>query len=89
MDMDIWARVSNLFDRYDGDLKIDVASECCWGGELRLGLTNPNGAPARSIVFYSVGGGDPADVAETLSADAEAWLEMNQGAPPLRPNEQT
>jgi hypothetical protein len=45
-----------------GHLRLDVANDCCWDRELRLGLTNPDDAPARSIV------------AKRLLADAENWL---------------
>jgi hypothetical protein len=78
----IWERVDALLDRFDGHLRIDVASDCYWGGELRLGLTNPDNAPARSIVFYSVAGRDPVDVAKRLLADAENWL-ATSGVNPL------
>ena len=78
----IWKRVDALLDQFDGHLKIDVASACCWSGELRLGLTNPDNAPARSIVFFSVAGRDPGDVAKRLLADAESWL-VSSGLSPL------
>ena len=82
----VWDRVRALFERFDGHLKMDVASECCWGGELRLGLTNPDSEPARSIVFYSVAGRDPTEVAKRLLADAENWL-ATSGVRPLSPPE--
>jgi hypothetical protein len=72
---DVWDRIYELFDRYDGSIKLEGASLCAWGGELRLTITNPKNAPARSIAFYSVGGLDPVDVAERLLADATDWLD--------------
>jgi hypothetical protein len=82
--MTVWDEIDELLDRYDGHLKLDVATQCCWGGELRLGLTNPEDAPARSMVFYSVAGNNPAEVARRLLRDAEAWL-ASSGCNPLPP----
>ena len=78
----IWEKVDALLERFDGHMEFEVASECCWSGELRLGLTNPENKPARSIVFFSVAGRDPADVAKRLLADAENWL-ATSGVEPL------
>ena len=78
----IWEKIDALLARFDGHLKIDVASNCCWSGELRLGLTNPDNKPARSIVFFSAGGLDPSGVAKRLLADAENWL-ATSGVVPL------
>ncbi|SRR6266704_6340709 len=72
--MSVWQKIDGLFEQYDGDLKIETASECAWSGQLRLTLTNPIGRPSRSIVFYSVGGSDPSDVAERLMTDVREWL---------------
>jgi hypothetical protein len=78
----IWEKVDALLERFDGHMEFEVASECCWSGELRLGLTNPDNKPARSIVFISVGGRDPAQVAKRLLTDAENWL-ATSGVEPL------
>jgi hypothetical protein len=80
----VWNQIEALLNRYDGGLKIDIASLCCWGGELRLTLTNPDNAPARSIVFFSTNGNSPADVAQSLLSDAEKWL-ATSGIEPLPP----
>src|SRR5947208_4401542 len=72
--MSVWQKIDGLLEQYDGDLKIETASDCAWSGQLRLTLTNPIGRPSRSIVFYSVGGSDPRDVAERLLADVREWL---------------
>jgi len=69
----IWERIDGLLEEVDGHLEISVVSECCWSGELRIGLTNPANAPARSMTFFSVGHGDPASVARRLLADYEDW----------------
>ena len=37
----IWERIDGLLEEVDGHLEISVVSECCWSGELRIGLTNP------------------------------------------------
>jgi hypothetical protein len=72
--MTIWHEIEELLETYDGHLKLDVGTESCWGGELRLLLTDPHNAPARSIVFYSVAGSSPAAVARRLLDDARKWL---------------
>ena len=54
-----WLAIDDLLDAHDGHLKLDVASACCWSGELRIGLTNPDNAPARSAVFFAAGGASP------------------------------
>lgn len=63
-----------LLDRYDADLKFDVATACCWSGTFRLTLTDPKNAPSRSITFHSAGGSSPEQLAEVLLKDVEAWL---------------
>ena len=78
----IWERVHALLERFDGHLEISVATDCYWGGELRLGLTNPDNSPARSVVFYSVAARGPAEVARRLLADAANWL-ATSGMEPL------
>jgi hypothetical protein len=70
---DVWDRIHDLLEEVDGHLEIGVASECCWSGELRIGLTNPDNAPARNMTFFSVGHGDPTSVARRLLADYEDW----------------
>jgi hypothetical protein len=45
----IWKQIDALLKRYDGHL--EIRKGCLrdrWEGELRLGLTNPLGRPARS-----------------------------------------
>jgi hypothetical protein len=84
--MDVWKRLNLLLDRYDGDIKLGRHSESVWDGQLRLGLTNPTGAPARSMVFHASGGTTPADVVERLLDDAHEWL-ATSGVEPLRPNQ--
>jgi hypothetical protein len=84
--MDVWKRLDLLLDRYDGDITLDRHSESAWGGSLRLGLTNPRGRPARSIVFFAVGGSQAADVIQRLLDDAHEWL-ASSGVTPLRPDE--
>jgi hypothetical protein len=73
-EMTVWDEIEDLLELYDGHLKLDVATECCWGGELRLLLTDPASAPARSIVFYSVGEASPTAVTRRLLDDAREWL---------------
>ena len=72
-DVWIWDEVDDLLNRYDSDLKLCCASRCAWGGTLRVTLTDPRGAPSRSITFHSVGGGEPEDVARRLIDDFHAW----------------
>jgi hypothetical protein len=66
--------LEELLAQYDADLEFSIASESAWDGQLRLTLTDPPGAPSRSITFYSVGGASPEDVARRLLEDARAWL---------------
>jgi hypothetical protein len=79
----VWDTIEMLFRRYDGHLELEVASRCCWSGELRLTVSDPTNAPARSIVFYSMAGASPEDVAERLLADVHDWLA--EGYVPLPP----
>jgi hypothetical protein len=77
-----WQRLDALLDRYDADFEADVASQTAWGATLRLTLTDPAGAPSRSITFHAVGGATPADVAVRVLDDADAWL-RDSGIEPL------
>jgi hypothetical protein len=77
----VWDEVADLLECYDGDLRLNTASECVWAGQLRLMLTNPERKPARSIVFFASGGIDPADIANRLLADAEDWLAKSEVQP--------
>ena len=70
--MTIWDNVENIIGATDAHLELVVAAQCCWSGELRIGLTNPPDSPARSMVFFAVGGASPGEVAKRLLADAEA-----------------
>ena len=81
----VWERVDEMLNRYDAHVDINCGTAYVWSGQLRLTLTNPENAPARSMVFFSAGGGDPEDVAEALLADAEAWLAESQQEPLLPP----
>jgi hypothetical protein len=80
-----WDRLHALLDRYDGDLETAIASETAWSATLRLTLTNPDGAPSRSIAFYAVGGETPDDVARKVLDDAERWL-AESDVEPLPPS---
>jgi hypothetical protein len=77
-----WDQVLDLLGTIDGHLKLEIESESCWAGELRVGLTNPPNAPARSIVFFSAGGADPEEVVTRLLADFHDW-QRNSGVAPL------
>ena len=78
----VWDAIDDLLETYDGDLHIECASKCAWSGQIRLTLTNPEGAPSRSVTFYSVGGGVPEGVAQRLLADVQDWL-ATSGLHPL------
>jgi hypothetical protein len=72
--LSVWERLEDVIEASDGHLELMVAAQCCWSGELRIGLTNPPHAPARSMVFFSAGGANPAQVAKRLLADYEDWM---------------
>jgi hypothetical protein len=70
-----------LLEKYDGTIKLDTASECCWSCEVRLSLTNPDNAPARSMTFYAVAGDTPETVASAVLGDVKHWLDEENGTP--------
>jgi len=78
----IWDRLDSLLDLYDADFKAAACSGSAWGGRLRLTLTNPDGAPSRSMTFYSVGKADPEGVAIAVLDDARLWM-RESGITPL------
>jgi hypothetical protein len=80
--MSVWKEIDRLFDRYDGDLKLDIASECMWGGSLRLTLFDATDTPAESIAFFAAGGAIPDEVANRLLRAAKEWL-AKSGCVPL------
>ena len=77
-----WDRVDEILERYDSSIELTCVSGSAWSGELRLTLTNPEGAPSRSMTIYSSGGSDPAEVAQALLDDATAWF-AESGQEPL------
>lgn len=78
----VWDAIDELLETYDGDIQVECASKCAWSGQIRLTLTDPEGAPSRSVVFHSVGGVVPEDVGERLLADVRDWL-ATSGLQPL------
>ena len=76
-------RLENLVHSYDADLEFETSTGVPWSGTLRLTLTNPEGAPSRSMVFYTTGAGYPEDAAKALLADAESWIA--DGGEPMPP----
>lgn len=82
MATDPWTEIATLLERYDGDAKFEVGSLSAWSGEIRLTLSDPLNAPARSIAFYSVGNADPWDAATAVLADLKEWLETS-GVEPM------
>ena len=78
----IWTAIEDLLEAHDGHLELEVASACCWSGELRIGLTNPNRAPARSAVFFAIAG-EPEEVARRLLADFKDWRKTAGTIPSL------
>lgn len=78
----VWDEVDQLLERYDADIHINCGSASAWAGQMRLTLTNPSAAPSRSIVFYSVGGLSPDEVARRLLDDCKVWL-VESGVEPL------
>lgn len=78
----VWDAIEDLLDTYDGEIQIKLASERAWSGQIRLTLTDPEGAPSRSMTFFSAGGIDPEAVAEHLLADVADWLSTS-GVTPL------
>lgn len=78
----VWDAIDDLLDTYDGDIHVESASKCAWSGQIRLTLTDPEGAPSRSITFHSVGGAVPERVAERLLSDVQDWLAAS-GVEPL------
>jgi hypothetical protein len=77
----VWDTIDDLLDAYDGVVRIECASRCAWSGEIRLTLSEPEGAPARRISFQSIGGALPETVAERLLADVRAWLATSDVKP--------
>ena len=77
----VWNMIDDLLETYDGDLHIEYASRCAWSGEIRLTLSEPEGAPSRSISFRSVGGAFPETVAERLLAGVRDWLATSDARP--------
>lgn len=71
---DAMERLENLVHSYDAELKFETSAGVPWTGTLRLTLTDPEGAPSRSMVFYTAGAGYPDEAAAALLADAESWL---------------
>jgi hypothetical protein len=67
--------IETLLEKYDGSFRLSVGTECCWGGELRLTMTNPPLAPSRSITFYACAGAGPEDIATALYKDYLAWID--------------
>jgi hypothetical protein len=41
MAKNVWDGIDDLLEEVDGHLELVAASLCCWSGELRIGLTNP------------------------------------------------
>lgn len=77
--MTVWERLDALFyeeleNGADMGLKLDIATECGWGAELRY-TEEPNreNAPDQSIVFYSAGQQTPEDAAKILIYEFLAW----------------
>jgi len=77
----VWDAIDDLLETYDGDVRIECASQCAWSGEIRLTLADPEGAPSRSISFQSIGGALPERVAERLLADVRDWLATSDVKP--------
>ena len=73
--------IDDLLETYDGDVRIECASQCAWSGEIRLTLADPEGAPSRSISFQSIGGALPERVAERFLADVRDWLATSDVKP--------
>lgn len=71
-------QVEALCDTWDCGFKFDVATECMWGGELRVTLTNPDNEPSRSIAFWTVGASGPEECALKLLADFEKWRKESE-----------
>jgi type IV pilus biogenesis protein CpaD/CtpE len=78
----VWDAIDDLLETYDGDIRLTCESKCAWSGQIRLTLTDPEGAPSRSIAFHAVGGAVPEHVAERLLADVRDWL-ATSGVEPL------
>lgn len=78
---DVWADLGELLDRFDSDVKFESGSMTAYSGTLRLTLTDPDGAPSRSVTFHTVGHGEPADAARALIADYHEW--SKEGIVPL------
>lgn len=84
--MTVHDSLRELLGRYDGTLTVQSGSLCAWSAELRLTLTNPRGAPSRSVCFWSVGGADPEMAMAAVLEDAHKWL-ADSGQTPMSPEE--
>lgn len=78
--------VHELLERLDGDVTVETGSESMWSGQLRLTLTDPKGAPSRSMAFYVVACENPDQVIALLCMDAQKWM-RETGVEPLRPQD--
>lgn len=80
----IWDRLDTIIELEfqrgaEVGLKLDVVTECLWGGELRYTPkpNNPDG-PDRSYVFYSAGEKNPEETTRKLLYDFLSWQESIQ-----------
>ena len=78
---DVWARLERALQTHDADFEATIGSGSAWSGRLRLTLTDPDDAPSRSVMFYSVGGAGPEAVAARVLDDAEAWMRESGTVP--------
>jgi hypothetical protein len=60
---------------FDYGVEIDVASECCWGAEVRVTpYPNDPKRPDVSLVFFAGGGADALDVLQRCVREALAFF---------------
>lgn len=82
--MSAWDELDRVLAAYDSDFEVSVATACAWSGQLRITITNPEGQPSRSLVFFSAGQASAEGVAQMVLDDLERCLEEG-GVKPLPP----
>jgi hypothetical protein len=81
--MGTYKRLDQLLANFDGNLKLETASECCWSGELRLTIADSYDGVAQSIVFFKGGHLKPDALIAELMDEADRYLATHEKPLPL------
>ncbi|MBV8941166.1 MAG: hypothetical protein JO321_07975 [Solirubrobacterales bacterium] len=74
---DHWDELEARLSRFDADARFEGCSMSEWSGELRLTLTRPDGAPTRSMTYYT-------KARRAHDAAAELLADVQWGCPGAR-----